>query len=125
MTGVIDHSVAEYWKEHYDLRHILQRDWKTLGPKLKGKIRLYVGDMDYFYLNNAVKLMENFLKITKDPYYDGHVEYGDGFGHCWTGDHVNTTFRSAFTYIQRFAPEMKAHILKTAPAGSDLASWQY
>ncbi len=125
MTGVIDHSVAEYWRQHYDLRYILERDWKTLGPKLKGKIRLYVGDMDYFYLNNAVYLMDDFLKSTKDPYYDGHIEYGDRFGHCWTGDHAHSPFHAAFTYIQRFAPEMKAHILKTAPPGADRTSWQY
>jgi enterochelin esterase-like enzyme len=125
MTGVIDHAVAAYWKEHYDLRYILERDWKTLGLKLKGKIRIYVGDMDYFYLNNAVYLMEDFLKTTRDPYYDGHVEYGDRFGHCWSGDHVHSCFHAAFTYIQRFAPEMKAHILKTAPRGADTTSWQY
>jgi len=125
MTGVIDHAVAEYWKEHYDLRYILERDWKTLGPKLKGKIRIYVGDMDYFYLNNAVYLMEDFLKTTRDPYYDGHIEYGDRFGHCWSGDHVYSCFHAAFTYIQRFAPQMKAHILKTAPRGADTTSWQY
>ena len=125
MTGIIDHSVAEYWKEHYDLRYILERDWKTLGPKLKGKIRIYVGDMDYFYLNNAVYLMEDFLKTTKDPYYDGYIEYGDRFGHCWSGDKMHSCFHAAFTYIQRFAPEMKAHMLKTAPPGADTASWIY
>jgi hypothetical protein len=125
MTGVIDHSVAEYWKDNYDLRYILERDWKSLGPKLKGKIRIYVGDMDDFYLNNAVYLMEDFLEKTTDPYYDGHIEYGDRFGHCWSGDRGNTCFHAAFTYIQRFAPEMKEHILKTAPQGADTTSWQY
>ncbi len=125
MTGVIDHSVAAYWKEHYDLRYILERDWKTLGPKLIGKIRIYVGDMDYFYLNNAVYLMEDFLKTTKDPYYGGYIDYGDRFGHCWSGDHKHSCFHAAFTYIQRFAPEMKEHMLKTAPPGADTKSWQY
>jgi hypothetical protein len=54
LTGAIDKGVAAYWREHYDLRHIMQRDWATLGPQLKGKLHLYVGDMDTFYLNNAV-----------------------------------------------------------------------
>ena len=31
VTGDIDHDVAEYWRENYDLRHIMERDWKTLG----------------------------------------------------------------------------------------------
>jgi Putative esterase len=42
-TGVIDHGTAEYWRQHYDLDAILQRDWMTLGPKLRGKLHLYVG----------------------------------------------------------------------------------
>ena len=77
---------AQYWKEHYDLGYILQRDWKTLGPKLQGKIHIYVGDMDNYYLNNAVYLVESFLESTKDPYYAGEVKYGDRAEHCWNGD---------------------------------------
>jgi hypothetical protein len=65
--GEIDKSVAEYWKENFDLRYILERDWKTLGPKLEGKIHIYCGDMDNYYLNNAVYLMEDFLKTTQTP----------------------------------------------------------
>src|ERR1700678_860377 len=72
-TGQIDHSVAEYWREHYDLGHILQRDWPKIGKKLQGKIHIYCGDMDNYYLNNAVYLVEEFLKTTKDPHYDGEV----------------------------------------------------
>jgi len=30
-TGQIDKAVAAYWKDHYDLRAILERDWSTLG----------------------------------------------------------------------------------------------
>ena len=66
LTGQIDEEVAAYWREHYDLSHILQRDWKTLGPKLRGKLRIYVGDMDNYYLNNAVYLVEDFLKTAHD-----------------------------------------------------------
>ena len=73
-TGVIDPEVAAYWREHYDLRHILERDWPKIGKKLEGKIHIYVGDMDNYYLNNAVYLMEEFLEKTKDPYYGGEVE---------------------------------------------------
>ncbi|MEL6275025.1 MAG: alpha/beta hydrolase-fold protein, partial [Bacteroidota bacterium] len=51
-TGEIDKEVAKYWQENFDLTHILQRDWATLGPKLKGKLNIYCGDMDNYYLNN-------------------------------------------------------------------------
>ena len=88
LTGKIDRAVAEYWREHYDLSHILQRDWKTLGPKLRGKLRIYVGDMDNYYLNNAVYLVEEFLKSAKDPPADAVVDYGDRAEHCWNGDHT-------------------------------------
>ena len=59
-TGVIDHTVAEYWKEHYDLRAILQRNWPTLGPKLQGKLHVYVGSADTYFLNDAVYYLEDF-----------------------------------------------------------------
>lgn len=86
-TGEIDQEVAKYWRENYDLSYIMQRDWKTLGPKLKGKIHIYCGDMDNYYLNNAVYLTEEFLAKTTQPKYEGVVEYGDRAEHCWNGDH--------------------------------------
>jgi hypothetical protein len=125
MTGDIDHSMAEYWRENYDLRYILQRDWKTLGPKLKGKIHIYCGDMDNYYLNNAVYLIEEFLESTKDPYYDGVVDYGDRAEHCWNGDHTRPNAISRLRYHQMFIPKILERILKTAPAGADLKSWRY
>ncbi len=82
-SGEIDPEVAEYWKEQFDLRYILERDWETIGPQLEGKIHIYTGDMDTHYLNNAVVLLERFLEKTKNPYYGGVIEYGDGKPHCW------------------------------------------
>lgn len=125
-TGVIDHKVAEYWRENYDLSYILRRDWnRGLGKKLQGKIHLYVGDMDNYYLNNAVYLTEEFLKSTKDPHYDGVVDYGDRAEHCWNGDHTRSNAYSRLRYHQMFIPRIVERILKTAPPGSDLQSWRY
>jgi len=125
MTGAIDRGVAEYWRENYDLGYILQRDWKTLGPKVRGKIHIYCGDMDNYYLNNAVYLAEEFLESTKDPYYDGEVDYGDRAEHCWNGDHTRPNAISRLRYHQMFAPKIVERMLKTAPAGADLKSWRY
>src|SRR5215470_9009710 len=36
LTQFRDHTVAQYWKEQYDLRAVMERDWKTLAPKLDG-----------------------------------------------------------------------------------------
>jgi hypothetical protein len=124
-TGVIDRSVAEYWREHYDLTHIMRRDWATLGPKLRGKIHIYVGDMDNYYLNNAVYLTEEFLEGTTDPPYGGEVDYGDRFEHCWNGDHTRPNAISRLRYHQMFAPKIVRRIVETAPPGADVTSWRY
>jgi hypothetical protein len=123
-TGVIDTSVAAYWREHYDLSHILERDWKTLGPQLRGKLRIYVGDMDNYYLNNAVYEVEKFLKRA-DPPADAVVDYGDRDEHCWNGDHTRANAYSRLRYAQMSFPWFVERMLTTAPAGADLRSWRY
>ncbi|MBI1938660.1 MAG: hypothetical protein HYS25_11130 [Ignavibacteriales bacterium] len=125
LTGEIDHSVAEYWKENYDLRYILERDWNKLGTKLKGKIHIYVGEADNYYLNNAVYLMEDFLRNTKNPYYDGEVDYGARAEHCWNGDHDLPNAISRLRYVQMYFPEIVERIEKSAPHDADLKSWRY
>ena len=76
LSGKVNHEVAAYFKAHdYDLRDYLERNWATLGPKLKGQIHLYVGDMDTFYLNLAVYRLEDFLKDAR-PAYGGEFVYG-------------------------------------------------
>jgi hypothetical protein len=114
MTGAIDRAVAQYWREHYDLRYILERDWATLGPKVRGKIHIYVGDMDTWHLNNAVYLMEAFLKKAANPPAEAVVEYGDRAEHCWSGHDQQYWFKS-----------LEKRILETAPKGADLTSWRY
>lgn len=124
-TGAIDPEVANYWKENYDLRHILQRDWATLGPKLKGKINIYCGDMDNYYLNNAVYLMEDFLKKTNNPFYGGEVDYGDRAEHCWNGDQENPNYVSRLRYNTMYLPKILKRISESAPPGADTKSWKY
>jgi hypothetical protein len=125
LSGEIDHEVANYWRENYDLSYILRRDWKTLGPKIRGKLFIYVGDMDNYYLNNAVKLTESFLESTTDPYYDGEVDYGDGDEHCWNGDHTRDNAYSRLRYHQMFIPRIMDQIRKNHPPGADTLSWRY
>jgi hypothetical protein len=125
VTGKIDHAVAEYWREHYDLGHILRRDWPTLGPKLEGKLHIYVGEADNYYLNNAVYLVDEFLKTTSKPFYGGEVDYEPRAEHCWNGDHTRPNAISRLRYHQFFAPKIVERILKTAPKNADLTSWRY
>jgi enterochelin esterase-like enzyme len=116
LTGEIDHEVAEYMKEHYDLRYYLEKNWATIGPKLVGKLFFYCGDMDNFYLNEAVYMMEEFLENTKNPYYAGSFEYGrPQKPHGWT----------PFGRTGELEKSMAKHIAKNAPKGEDTSSWRY
>jgi hypothetical protein len=63
VTGEVYPDDAAYWREHYDLRAIPDKNWLTLGPKLRGKIHIYVGSADTYFLNDAVYLMEDSLKV--------------------------------------------------------------
>jgi len=125
LTGKIDRSVAEYWRENYDLGYILKRDWARLGPKLEGKLHIYVGEADNYYLNNAVYLVEDFLKTTKNPNYGGEVDYEPRAEHCWNGDHTRPNAFSRLRYHQFYAPKIVERILKSAPPGADVKSWRY
>lgn len=126
VTGEINRDVANYWKENYDLGYILRRDWENgLGDKLKGKIHIYCGDMDNYYLNNAVYLVEDFLENTTDPYYAGEVDYGDRAEHCWNGDQENPNYISRLRYNTFYLPKILDIIQRDAPPGADVKSWRY
>lgn len=124
-TGIIDKTVAQYWKENFDLTYIMQRDWPKNGSKWKSKIHIYCGDMDNYYLNNAVYLTEAMLENTKDPHYGGEVDYGDRAEHCWNGDHDQPNYISRLRYHRMFIPKWAEQIKTRAPKGVDLKSWRY
>ena len=112
-TGVIDRAVASYWRERYDLRHILQRDWTTLGPKVAHKINIYMGEDDSFYLDNAAHLMDAFLRSARNPAFTGEVVFEPGAPHCWG------------PRGRELLDKMVRHMERNAPAGADLRSWRY
>jgi len=124
-TGVIDTSVAAYWKEHFDLTHIIRRDWPKIGQQLKGKIHLYVGDMDSYYLNNAVYTAEDVLKKLQGPPCGCEVDYGDRAEHCWNGDHAHPNYISRLRYHQMYIRKWAEEVRTRAPKGADLHSWRY
>jgi hypothetical protein len=123
-SGAIDPDVARYWRDHYDLRYILERDWATLGPKLRGRIHITSGTMDNGYLNNAVYDMEAFLTRANPP-ADADVVYGERREHCFTGDTGHSNEVGSRTLHQRYLPAMADWMSRTAPAGADVKSWRY
>src|SRR6266700_4609577 len=115
LTGKIDPQVAAYMRDHgYDLRYYLEQNWTKIGPDLVGKLHLYCGDMDNFYLNLAVYKLEDFLRHTSNPAYGGSFEYGRPMkGHGW----------SPLNQVE-LLNVMATHISRNAPAGAD-NSWKY
>ena len=111
-TGAINPEVAQYWKEHYDLRYHLQQHWSVLGPKLVDRLHIFVGDADNFFLNNGVHVLQDWMKTTKDPHYEGYFVYGAMKGHCFSGPE-NSADR---------LKEMAQYILSKMPAGT-VAEW--
>lgn len=124
-TGVIDPSVATYWRQHYDLSAIMLRRWDVLGPQLEGKLHFAVGESDSFFLNNAVHLLQSELEATRHPHSDATFDYGPRQPHGYTGIPNEPVNVSEQTTLQRFLPEMVRHMLATAPPGADTISWRY
>jgi hypothetical protein len=124
LTGAIDPEVARYWRDNFDLRYIMQRDWATLGPKLRGKIHITSGTMDNGFLNNAVYQMEEFLARAV-PSSESEIVYGERREHCFTGDTENPNNVGSRTVHQRYMPAMAQWMMKTSPRGADTKSWVY
>lgn len=111
-TGVIDKTVAAYWKEHYDIRNILETHWSTLGPKLADKINVYVGDADSYYLNMGVHMLDAFLSRASNPKWTGEIVYQPMAPHCWGPS------------LQQLLPKMAAQVERHAPTDAP-SGWRY
>ena len=125
-TGAIDHKVADYWKEHYDLDYIMQRDWKTLGPKLVGKLHFAVGE-------------RQLLSGTRRPADAAVSRFHRSPARAPTLAATSNTVpardmatrgglpgpESSGTIHQRLMPAMLEQMLKAAPSGADVKSWLY
>jgi hypothetical protein len=115
-TGVIDHSVALYMRDHgYDLTYYLKTHWAQYGKDWTGKIHVYVGDMDSYYLNLAVYDLEDVLNGLKDPPANATFEYGrPEKPHGWQPMSNADLVRM-----------MADFITKHAPAGEHTQAWKY
>lgn len=114
-TGEMDPTVAAYWRDNYDLLHHLRTNWSTLGPKLAGKLHIYTGDADNYFLDRAVRELEAWMQTTQNPHEPGFFMYGDRKGHCWSGP-VSTAERLR---------EMAQYGLRVKPEGTTTPWWRY
>lgn len=78
-TGVIDHEAAQAWRR-FDISHILLTQWELLEPRLDGKIHVWAGTQDNFFLEGAV---ERFLTLAEPAGLLDHmtVEVIEGLPH--------------------------------------------
>lgn len=85
-TGIIDRKVAEHWRK-YDLKHYVESNWKTLGPKIQGKIWVWGADMDNFYLNPALRSFDEMLNKMENPKSDAIITFTPMTRHCQEYSH--------------------------------------
>lgn len=107
LTGKIDKEVAVYMRDHgFDLRYNLEKNWPQIGRDLVGKIHVYCGDMDNYYLNLAVYQLEEFLTSTADPKSEAVFEYGRPMKpHGWQPFTNAELVRLMAARIKKTAPE--------------------
>jgi hypothetical protein len=116
-TGKIDHEVAQYYKENFDLRYYLEKNWSWLGPKLVGKLHFTCGDMNNYYLNEALYELESFLENTKEPYYAGSFTWGrQRKRHGWSPWERDSG---------EFYKMVAKYITEVAPESEDTLKWKY
>ena len=69
-TGSVNPGVVAYWHDHYDLAHIVESTWADRGADLKGRIHVFVGTADTFYLDGPAHKFEAVLtKLGADPHF--------------------------------------------------------
>jgi len=102
-TGRIDRAVTDTWKR-YDLRLQLEQNWATVGPKLRGKIHIWVGEADEYFLNNAVHLLDAFLQKA-DPPAEAEIRYGPGKGHGWNPENFTGRLKRMQASVEANAPK--------------------
>ncbi|MGC2162119.1 MAG: alpha/beta hydrolase-fold protein [Silvibacterium sp.] len=71
-TGDVDPAVVAYWRDHYDLAHICAADWAQRGPDLRGKIHVFVGTADTFYLDGPA---HKFDAVLEGLHADAHFTF--------------------------------------------------
>jgi hypothetical protein len=76
-TGTVDPEVQKAWAK-YDISRLLRENWKTLGPKLKGKLHIICGTADTFHLDEALRLLDAELKKLGS---DAKIEFIEGRTH--------------------------------------------
>jgi hypothetical protein len=83
---------------------LLAEHWPTIGPKLRGKIHRWVGESDQYFLNNAVHLLDDFLRGAEPP-AEAQILFGPGKGHGWNLEGLIDRLRAMQTRLEEGRPQ--------------------
>ena len=95
---------------------LLEQNWMTLGPKVRGKIHISVGEADDYYLNNAVHLLDDFFKKA-DPPADARISYGPDRGHCWNSLSEPQMMNEMAIAVEQSNPHLPRWLPQNDPVG--------
>ena len=79
-TGALDHAEAKAY-EAYDIRLLLARDPERYVPLFAQNVRILCGELDNYYLNEAVSLLKEELARHDLPAGPGYVKLVPGADH--------------------------------------------
>jgi hypothetical protein len=111
-TGQIDHTVAEGWRA-FDLSEQTTRRWSTIGEDVAGRLCVYVGTEDTYFLHDGVRFFEQTVASLPSPAPDFQFIYGTAQRHGWSP--VSTP---------EMITTMADFVAKHAPAGTDVSGWR-
>ncbi|MCH7823734.1 MAG: enterochelin esterase-like enzyme [Acidobacteria bacterium] len=121
LTGEVNPEVAHYWLENFDLHDYLRKNWSSIGESLRGKIHVATGEMDTYYLEEAVYLLEEFLTTVDDPPAEASFEYGRRKPHCWIGYSPEREGEDLSNV--EFLRIVADHLRANQPAGTTHTAW--
>ena len=108
-TGRIDPNVASDWRK-YDIRLTIERNWPRLAPLLAGRVHIFMGDKDTFYLDGATRLLDQSLKQLGS---DAEVVFLPGRGH---NDYINADF---YANVRHEMSDLFRREMKPQPAAAN------
>jgi hypothetical protein len=103
VTGDVNPEVALEW-QRYDIVNTIKTKWRQLAPDLDGKIHVYVGTADTFYLDGAAHKLDAALKSV--------------------GAHARVTFLDDRTHMDVYKVGNDSHGLYNEIAKEMYAVWQ-
>ena len=117
-SGEINRATADYWRGNADLHDYLRTNWESVASQLDGKLHIAVGDMDSYYLDNAVYRLDEFLNQEAQPRIETEIQYGRRKPHCWTGYSPNNPGEDMSTL--EFVQIVADHFSDNAPNGAEM-----